>query len=177
MSGAGRLRLWLLGIWAGGLATWSLIVVPAAFATLPGTDLAGALVGVSLDNLERAGIALGLGAVLLGLADRGAAGDRARPRSRNVRVWLPALAVALHALSSFWISPEIRSIRAAAGGALGNLVTDGSEITRFGNLHTLSTGAFTLSAITVLTTALWDWTRTFAAARSTLQSSATVEDS
>ena len=161
MSGSGRLRLWLLGIWAGGLATWALIVVPAAFASLPGTDLAGALVGASLDRLERAGMALGMGALLLGLADRHGVGEKHHRWSERLRVWLPALAVGLHALSSFWISPEIRAIREAAGGSLGNLTAGGAEIGRFGRLHTLSTGAFTLSAIVVLAAGLWDWSRTF----------------
>ena len=60
------LRLALLGSWAGMLLAIGLVAIPAAFQTLPGTELSARLVGAALPTLDQAGIVLALAAVGLG---------------------------------------------------------------------------------------------------------------
>lgn len=160
---SGPLRLLLLGAWAGALVTWSLVVIPSVFATLPGTELAGALAGLTLDKLDRSGIALGLLTALLGLvAIRPAPGTRRRPLE-ILRALLPLVPALLHAFSTFWISPEIRALREGAGGSLGYLPPGGPGVERFGMLHLLSTRSFALAAVIVILTGAWDVLATFRA--------------
>jgi hypothetical protein len=160
-----QVRLLLLGAWAGALVTWSLLVIPSAFATLPGTELAGALAGMTLDKLDRSGIALGVLTALLGLrATTPAPGARRRPLE-ILRALLPLAPALLHALSTFWISPEIRALREVAGGSLGYLPPGGPGVERFGTLHWLSTRVFALAAVMVLLAGAWDLLAAFLARR------------
>lgn len=156
------MRLWLLGLWAGALLVWSALFVPAAFATLPGTELAGALAGITLDRLDQIGIALALTCAALGLwgyrLDSISLGGRARPL-------LPLLAGAGHALSVLLVSPAARAIRLAAGGSVSRLAAEDPALVRFSQLHRLSVVLFGVSLLVVFTSALWDL-RAFAKARS-----------
>ena len=63
------LRLALLGIWAGMLLAIGAVAIPAAFQTLPGTELSARLVGAALPTLDQAGIVLALAAVAVVVAD------------------------------------------------------------------------------------------------------------
>jgi hypothetical protein len=147
------LRLWLLGLWGGALLAWSVLFVPAAFATLPGTELAGGLAGVTLDRLDGIGALMALACAALGLW-----GYRLDTRSSGgqVRCLLPLLAGAGHAVSVLFLSPAARAIRLAAGGSVSRLAAEDPALLRFSQLHRLSVLLFGVSLLVVLTSALWD---------------------
>jgi hypothetical protein len=133
-------RAALLGAWAGLLAAWGLVFVPALFGHLPATGTVAILVGVTLARIDAAGLVLGTTSVALGLA------SRPRSAARRALAWAPLVGVACHAASLFWLSPEIRAIRESAGGSVGTLAADDPRIPAFRTLHTLAFGAFGLAA-------------------------------
>jgi hypothetical protein len=145
-------RLLLLGIWIGSLLGFALIV-PAAFSSLPGTELAAGLVGKALPQFDRLGIVLGLACTTLGLL--AVRGGGAGPGTW-VRLLLPLVAAVLHALSIFWVSPAAHDIRAAAGGSIQNLPGTDPLLIEFSRLHELSTGLYLGAALIVLLAAIWD---------------------
>lgn len=142
----GALRLAALGVWTGLLAAWGLIFVPALFGHLPSTGAVAVLVGVTLAQIDAAGLVLALAASLLAVASR--------PRATAARLlaWAPLVGVACHAASLFLLSPEIRAIREAAGGTVGMLPPDDPRIARFRTLHTLSFAAFAAAGVAAITT-------------------------
>lgn len=148
-----RIRLALLGIWAGALFAWLGVFVPAVFANVPPTGPAARLIGASLDRVDQTGLVLGLLVLGLGVAWRspGAAGW--------VRACLPAAAVLCQALSLLWISPHIRGLREAAGGSVARFGPDDPRVELFGTLHSASTAVFAVAALAVLGTLVWDLTR------------------
>jgi hypothetical protein len=148
------MRLSLLGAWAGALLVWSLLVVPAAFSVLPGTDLAAEMVGATLDPLDRAGIALALATAALGWV-----GSRPGSGAQRIRALLPLLAGAAHALSLLVVSPEIRALREVAGGSIGRLAAGDPTVVRFGWMHSMSGLLFIGAGLTVLATVAWDLLR------------------
>jgi hypothetical protein len=133
------LRIAALGLWTGLLAAWGLVFVPALFGYLPSTGTVAILVGATLARIDAAGLVLGLGAALLGAA------SRPRVTAKRLLAWAPLVGVACHAASLFWLSPEIRAIREAAGGTVGLLPPGDPRVGRFRLLHTLSFGAFGLA--------------------------------
>jgi hypothetical protein len=135
----GALRTAVLGVWTGLLAAWALVFVPALFGHLPSTGAVAVLVGVTLARIDAAGIALGLLAVGLGVASRPSA-----PEARAI-AWVPLVGVLCHAASLFWLAPEIRAIREAAGGSVGQLPPDDPRLVAFRMLHNLSFGSFGLA--------------------------------
>ncbi len=148
MSSAARFAA--LGLWTGLLAAWGLVFVPALFGHLPSTGTVAVLVGVTLAPIDAAGIALGVVACGLGYAQR--------PRATAARAlaWAPLVGVACHAASLFWLAPEIRAIREAAGGSVGLLPVDDPRVPLFRTLHTLSFAAFALAGACAIATLAGD---------------------
>lgn len=144
------LRLVVLGIWIGALASFGVLFVPAAFSSLPTPGHAASVVGAALPRLDQAGLALGLLAAGLG-PGLVRAGRRGR-----VRGLAPMAGAACHALSLFWISPAIRSIREAAGGTIASLAPDDPRIDLFSLLHQISLGAFGLAVLIAIGACVWD---------------------
>lgn len=147
------LRLWLLGLWGGALLAWSALFVPAAFATLPGTELAGVLAGTTLDRLDWIGLAMAVACTGLGLW-----GYRldSMTRADQARSLLPLLAGVTHAISVLFVSPRARAIRLAAGGSVSRLMAEDPALVRFSQLHRLSMVLFGVSVLVVLASAFWD---------------------
>lgn len=152
-SALARSRVALLGAWAGALVAFGGLFVPAAFAQLP-TQLAATVLGAGFAALDRWGIALGLLCVALGVADRRLRGERSG--AELLRAWLPLAGVFAHATSALWVSPELRELRAAAGGAIGQLPAGGAELAQFAWLHSLSRTLFALAAGSAALAAVWD---------------------
>ncbi|MEE2703235.1 MAG: DUF4149 domain-containing protein [Myxococcota bacterium] len=140
------LRLALLGIWAGMLLAIGLVAIPAAFQTLPGTELSARLVGAALPTLDQAGLALAFAAVGLGWV--GGAG--------RTRALLPGLGGAFHLTSLLWLAPRIHQIREAAGGSVGRLGVDNPELELFALLHNGSVALFVAAGVIALATIAWD---------------------
>lgn len=140
------LRLALLGIWAGILLGIGAIVIPAAFQTLPGTELSARLIGLALPTIDRAGIAIAAATILL--AWIGGAG--------RARALLPGLGGAFHLSSLLWIAPRIHEIRETAGGTIGQLGAGDSDLELFTLLHNGSVALFVAAGVIALLAIAWD---------------------
>ena len=126
----------LLVAFLGAIALFATTVAPALFATVPAAS-AARVVGRVLPVLDGAGLLLGLAAVALGVTGR----------SGRPAVVLGAVLAVLAAASLFVVTPEIASIRRAAGDALSHLPPTEPARRRFGLLHALSTVLFGLQAV------------------------------
>src|SRR5512143_2198701 len=100
----------LLVAFLGAITLFATTVTPALFATVP-PSTAARVVGRVLPVLDAAGLLLGLAAVALG-----ATGRSARPA-----IVLGLVLAVLAAASLFLITPQIASIRGAAGETLSQL--------------------------------------------------------
>ena len=128
-------RLLLVGF-LGALVLFATTVTPALFASVPPSS-AARVVGRVLPVLDVAGLVLGLAAVALGLTGR----------SGKAAVVLGLVLAALAAVSLFFVTPEIASIRRAVGDGLSHLPPGDPARRRFGTLHALSTVLFGLQAV------------------------------
>jgi hypothetical protein len=143
------LRLFVLGIWGGVLLAFALTVL-TAFAVLPSMTLTAELVGGALPRIDLLGMACGVVAALLGL--------RRGPGflSRWLRGLFPLLGAAFHLASAVWITPEIRSLREAAGGSVTGLPAGHPVLADFARLHFVATSLYLGSVGVILVAALWD---------------------
>jgi uncharacterized membrane protein len=126
-----------LGTWLGGILFLALAVAPAAFATLPTRQEAGAVVGMALTRLHLFGIVAGI----VFLAARGM-----RLRSLSALVGPIGMAVvlmlALTLVSQFWVSARLGDLRvqmAAEHGSIDSTPRDNPLRAEFGRLHGVST--------------------------------------
>ena len=126
----------LLVAFLGAIALFATTVTPALFATLP-PSMAARVVGRVLPVLDAVGLALGLAAVALG----------ASGRSGRSAVVLGLVLASLAAASLFLVTPEIASLRRAAGEGLSHLPPTDPLRRRFGLLHGVSTVLFGLQAV------------------------------
>ena len=140
------LRLALLGIWAGMLLAIGAVAIPAAFQTLPGTELSARLVGAALPTLDQAGIVLALAAVGLGWVGG----------AQRARALLPGLGGTFLLVSLLWLAPRIHEIREAAGGSIGRLGVDNPDLALFALLHNGSVSLFVAAGLLALATIAWD---------------------
>jgi hypothetical protein len=156
-SALGRTRLVLLGLWSGGMIAFGAVFVPAAFSHLP-TQLAASVLGEGFGALDRAGMLLGSICVALALAEQSRMGQRGA--AARLRALLPLAGVIAHATSLFFVTPELRALRNAAGGTIGQLGPDDPGIAQFSALHSASRALFGLATASALLAALWDlWER------------------
>ena len=123
----------VLGTWLGSWILFGLVVAPTAFRVLPGSNVAGQLVGPILDTLHLSGIGAGL--VLALLAAIG--------RQGWFRVALPLLLAAICAASQFGVTASIDSIRPEAFGPNANA----EAAARFSQLHQLSRTLYGLTGL------------------------------
>jgi hypothetical protein len=161
-SSLGRARLLLLGLWGGALLAFGGLFVPAAFSNLP-TQLAAGVLGPGFSALDRAGIALGLICAGLGLVEQRRAPEPGA--AARLRALLPLAGALAHATSLIYVTPELRELRRAAGGAIGQLGAGDPGIEQFGALHAASRALFATATASALLAALWDlWERAAPAA-------------
>ena len=142
------LRLALLGIWAGLLVGFGAVAIPAAFTTLPGTELSARLVGVVLTQLDQLGIAISGICVCLGLLDR--------PVRSRARALFPGIGGLLHVASLVWVAPRIHAIREGAGGSIGKLSPGSPDLELFSQLHNGSVALFVAAGLVALAAIAWD---------------------
>lgn len=147
-----RLRIALLAAWSGSLIAYALLAIAPAFEVGLPSHLAADLLRRGFDGLDRAGMLAGILCALLGL-------PYAR-QSRRSSEWLlsliPLVASAGHALSFFWITPELAALRHAAGGSVGLLTAGDPGLARFASLHQLSRTLYVSAAFMSLGCCLWD---------------------
>ena len=151
--GAGRqvaafIEVLLLGVWLGSMMFFSFAVAPSAFAVLPTREMAGVMVTSSIGKLEVVGIVLG--ALLLLMH---AANWRPRASSGVVKILHAVLLLVMissAALSRFWISPAMVSLRAQMGGRIDDVaITDPLRV-HFNDLHQYSVGLMSAAMISGL---------------------------
>jgi len=158
---ASRFRIALLAAWSGSLITYALLAVAPAFQVGMPSSIAAELLRRGFDGLDRLGMSAALLCALLGSADvRGKTG-----RSDWLRALLPLAAGAAHALSYFWITPQLAALRHAAGGSIGQLAVGDPGLANFAMLHDLSRRLYVGSALASLGCCLWDITAGASASR------------
>jgi uncharacterized membrane protein len=123
-----------LVVWLGGLIFFAFVLAPTVFSPglLPTRQLAGSIVGRSLDLLHYMAIVSGI--VFLGasmLYSRMTAGN-ARPLA--ARHQLIVLMLLLTLISQFAITPKMHALRANAG-VIDNLSLDDPQRKEFDRLH------------------------------------------
>jgi hypothetical protein len=100
----------LLGVWLGSMIFFSFAVAPSAFAVLPTREMAGVMVTSTIGKIEVLGLIVGTLLILIQVANW-----RSRQSSRAIKTLqtlLLLLMIASAALSRFWISPAMVSLRA-----------------------------------------------------------------
>lgn len=138
----------LLVVWLGSMMFFSFAVAPSAFKVLPTRELAGALVTSTISKVEVLGLAIGPLLLLI------QAVSRPKRRSRSTINGLPLILLAAMtgaaALSHFWISPKMVSLRAAMGGQIDDVPASYPLRVQFNDLHQYSVGLMSAAMISGL---------------------------
>jgi uncharacterized membrane protein len=131
------LMLLALVVWLGGLIFFAFVLAPTAFSPglLPSRQLAGAVVGRSLDGLHYMALASGLIFLITSMLYSRLTRGTARPMA--ARHVLIAVMLVLTAISQFTITPKMHAIRNEVG-AIDTLPPDNPQRTEFDRLHTWS---------------------------------------
>jgi hypothetical protein len=134
----------LLGVWLGSMMFFSFGVAPSAFAVLPTRELAGVMVTSAIGKLEILGMDLGILLVAIHTANL-----RRRKANRLgvLHALLLLVMIGAAALSRFWISPAMVSLRAQMGGRIDDVaITDPLRV-QFNDLHQYSVGLMSAAMI------------------------------
>ena len=147
----------LLAVWIGSMIFFSFAVAPTAFAVLNDRELAGRIVTATISRVEWIGIVAGpLLLLIQATAWRGSAPGGA---AKVIRGLLLVLMTAMAALSKFWISAKMASLRVQMGG-IENVPADNPLRVEFNFLHQFSTSAMAVAllagfAVLFLTVRSW----------------------
>ncbi len=147
----------LLAVWIGSMIFFSFAVAPTAFAVLNDRELAGRIVTATISRVEWIGLIAGPLLLLIqattwrGVAPGGAA--------KVIRGLLLVLMTAMAALSKFWVSAKMASLRVQMGG-IENVPVDNPLRVEFNFLHQFSTSAMAVAllagfAVLFLTVRSW----------------------
>ena len=109
------LMLLSLVVWLGGLIFFAFVLAPTVFSPglLPSRQMAGSIVGRSLDGLHYIAIVSGIIFLIASMLYSRMAAGNARPLA--ARHLLIALMLVLTVISQFAISPKMHAIRAEVG--------------------------------------------------------------
>ena len=131
------LMLLSLVVWLGGLIFFAFVLAPTVFSPglLPSRQMAGSIVGRSLDRLHYVAIVSGTVFLIASMLYSRIASGNARPlAARHVLIVLMLL---LTVISQFTISPKMHAIRAEAG-VIDDLPPDNPLRMEFDRLHVWS---------------------------------------
>ena len=131
------LMLLSLVVWLGGLIFFAFVLAPTVFSPglLPSRQMAGSIVGRSLDRLHYMAIVSGTVFLVASMLYSRIASGNARPlAARHVLIVLMLL---LTVISQFAISPKMHAIRAEAG-VIDDLPPDNPLRMEFDRLHVWS---------------------------------------
>ena len=126
----------LLSLWLGSMIFFSFAVAPSAFAVLPTRELAGMMVTSTIGKVELLGLIIGTVLILLQAARR----SIGHSTIKMVQSALTALMIGCAALSRFWISPTMVSLRAEMGGHIDDVPATDPMRVQFNDLHQYSVG-------------------------------------
>ncbi len=131
------LMLLSLVVWLGGLIFFAFVLAPTVFSPglLPSRQMAGSIVGRSIDRLHYMAIVSGTVFLIASMLYSRIASGNARPlAARHVLIVLMLL---LTVISQFTISPKMHAIRAEAG-VIDDLPPDNPLRMEFDRLHVWS---------------------------------------
>src|SRR5690242_18996896 len=123
----------LLSVWLGSMIFFSFAVAPSAFAVLPTRELAGRMVTSAIVKVEMIGLVIGPLLILIPAAMW--RGSDPRKTIKIVKALLIIVMIAAAALSHFWISPEMVSLRASMGVPIDEVALNDPIRNSFNNLH------------------------------------------
>jgi Domain of unknown function (DUF4149) len=128
------LMLLSLVVWLGGLIFFALVEAPIVFSPglLPTRQMAGSIVGRSLDVLHYMAIVSGVVFLIASMVYSRMATGNARPLA--ARHLLIVLMLLLTAVSQFAISPKMHAIRAEVG-IIDSVAPDNPQRREFDRLH------------------------------------------
>ena len=135
----------LVGVWLGSMIFFSFAVAPSAFAVLPTRELAGAMVTSTIGKVEVLGLVIGPLLILIQTASW-----RARSSSnvsKTFQVVFILVMISAAALSRFWISPQMVSLRAAMGGHIDDVSAGDPLRVQFNSLHQYSVALMSAAII------------------------------
>jgi uncharacterized membrane protein len=136
MSFLRYLMLLSLMVWVGGLIFFAFVVAPSAFAVLPTRQLAGNVVGRSIDGLHWMAIVSGIVYLIASLLYSRLSTGAVHPfAARNVLI---ILMLALTLVSQFAIIPRMDTLRASMG-VIDSVPLDNPARIAFDALHIWST--------------------------------------
>jgi hypothetical protein len=144
-----------LALWLGGMAFFSFALAPSAFGVLPTRNLAGMIVNSTIAKVEIIGLVAGPLLLLILFATW-----RARPSARIIRASLLVVMVACAALSRFWVSATMNSIRSRMGSIIDELPATDPLRVQFNDLHGYSVslmGAAMLAGVALLFFTVRSW--------------------
>ncbi|PYT02917.1 MAG: hypothetical protein DMF60_19955 [Acidobacteria bacterium] len=145
---AAFIEVLLLGLWLGSMMFFSFAVAPSAFAVLPTRELAGMLVTSTISKVGVLGLVIGPLLILIKAGSWNV--THSSKRVRILQLLLIVVMIAAAALSRFWISPALVSLRAAMGGHIDDVpATDPLRI-QFNDLHQYSVGLMSAAMISGL---------------------------
>jgi uncharacterized membrane protein len=126
-----------LAVWIGGLIFFAFVLAPTAFSPglLPSRQLAGLIVGRSLDGLHFIAIVSGIVFLIASMVYSRMATGNIRPL--GARHVLIVLMLMLTVISQFGITPKMHAIRAEVG-AIDNAPLDNPLRMEFDRLHAWS---------------------------------------
>jgi hypothetical protein len=141
----------LLSVWLGSMIFFSFGVAPSAFAVLPTRELAGVMVTSTIGKVEVLGLVIGPLLILFQAASWGI--RQSSKTTRIVQLLLVVAMIAAAALSRFWISPRMVSLRGEMGGHIDELPLAAPLRVQFNDLHHYSValmGAAMIAGLLVL---------------------------
>lgn len=145
---AAFIEVLLLGVWLGSMIFFSFAVAPSAFAVLPSRELAGVIVTSTIGKLETLGLLVGPLLILIQVASWRA--THSSKLTKSLRVILVLVMIGAAALSRFWISPQMVSLRAAMGGHIDDVPLTDPVRMHFNDLHQYSVGLMSVAMISGL---------------------------
>lgn len=136
------IEILLLGIWIGSMAFAGLAVPPTAFGVLPTRHLAGQVVASSLMKVEIIGLIAGTIIVLISVLTW-----RSRPVARWIRIALASIMMTAVALSLFWVSATMQTLRQNMGGIIDEVPPSDPLRVQFNDLHQYSVALMSIAML------------------------------
>lgn len=126
----------LLGLWLGSMAFFSFAVAPSAFAVLQSRHLSGLIVTSTISKVEALGLIIGPLLILIQIASwrLHSAGNSIKA----LRLILILVMTVSAALSRFWVSASMVTLRVQMGGMIDDVPADDPLRLQFNDLHQYS---------------------------------------
>lgn len=136
-------ELLLMGVWLGSMVFFSFAVAPSAFAVLPSRHLSGQIVTSTISKVETLGLIIGPLILLIQIVSWRA--RHSRGLSNALRPALVVVMIVAAALSKFWVSSAMVSLRNQMGGLIDDVPATDPLRLQFNDLHQYSVALMALA--------------------------------